>query len=329
MKNPISLDEVMSRRAPSIVSTPRGEAISKVLKAPPSWDEEKRTARFTMTAQVVDRYRDIVVTSGIETGHFEKNPVALFNHDHDRIVGTWSDLQKTERGRKPHMDGTVQFLDEGFSATADEAVRLVMAGALKGASIGFMPIEYEWIRDEDDDYTGGIKFTASELIECSVVAVPANPAALVKSAGGNNKLALAALEYVLDEWARTPDGLIVPREEYERTYSVVKLSVPRPKTADEAELSPSLAKRVEKMIADAMAKAFPAAAPVELDAAAADETAAPADADAEIEVDEPAPPAADAEPTAPEAKSATPEEIAAARLRIAALEADLALDDVD
>ena len=329
MPKPISLDEVLSSRAPSVLSTKSGDIVTKTytFKAPDSWSEESRSARFTMSAQVVDRYRDVVVIGGLDTKSFEKNPVALFNHSHNSIIGTWSDVEKTERGRKPHLDGTVNFLPEGFTDDTDKAVRLVQAGALRGASIGFMPKEYEWIR-EGDEYTGGIRFMASELIECSVVAVPANPAALVKAAGGDNRLALAMHEYVLDTWAKTPEGLIVPREEYERSYSVVKLSVPRPAPVaegeDEAEppVHPSVFKRVERMIADALATAFPTPESVALSAAAAESTEEPAEPDANVE----APP----EPAAPEAKSApTDEEIAAANAQIAALEAELALAGED
>ncbi len=327
MPKPISLDEVLSTRAPSILSTKRGEAISKVFKSPSTWDETGRTAKFTMTAQVEDRYRDVVVTTGIDTKAFEKNPVALYNHDHNRIIGNWSNLERTERGRKPHMDGTVNFLDEGFTAATDEAVRLVQAGALRGASIGFMPIEYEWIRDEEGDgYTGGIRFLKSDLIECSVVAVPANPAALVKAAGGDGRLSLAMFEYVLDEWARTPDGLIVPRAEYEKAYSVVKVTAigGKPVVGDPSmavDIMNIVSREVKALVDKSIAeiRGLSPADRIALDTTLAEERSASEVADAE-----------DVRPPAePEIKAASPEDLKAARARIAALEADLALAAVD
>jgi hypothetical protein len=51
----------------------------------------------------------------------------------------------------------------------------VDAGVLRAVSVGFHPSKYEPI---EGSKTGGLRFTEQELVECSLVSVPANPNAL-------------------------------------------------------------------------------------------------------------------------------------------------------
>jgi HK97 family phage prohead protease len=217
-----SLDEILEKRSGSIVSTDRGDAVVKTFKQPVSWNAEQRSARFVMSGQATDRMGDIVRTNGIDTADFEKNPVMLlFHSSRSWPVGQWSDLAKVA-GSKPRLEGTARFLEEGLLEEADKAAKLVGAGVLRACSIGFMPKDWEWILDKDGRNTWGIDFKESELIECSIVPVPAHPAALVKHAGGDMALCKDFLEEVLDEWAKTPDGLIVPRSEYAKEYFAIQ-----------------------------------------------------------------------------------------------------------
>lgn len=219
----ISLDQIMSERAFSVRRTAKGaEALTKIYKAPPSWNAEERSAKFIMTAEVVDRYGDVVVTKGGDTSEFVNNPVALWAHDsRDFPIGMWDEI-KVISGSPKRMEGKINLAPEGTTEDCDTVVRLLSANMVRACSIGFMPKAWESIKDEKDRWTG-YKFLEWELLECSVCSIPANPAALVKAAGvGNEALALQAIELALDEWARTPEGLIVPRSEYERAYEIVK-----------------------------------------------------------------------------------------------------------
>lgn len=241
-----SLDEVMSRRQFSVHRTAGGqEALFKIAKAPASWNPDKRSAKFVMTAEVEDRYGDVVVTKGADTAEFVKNPVVLWAHNARGFpIGTWSDLEIMPK----RMEGVANLLEEETIAEADTAAKLIAQGALRACSIGFMPKKWESIKDDKDRWTG-YRFLEWELLECSICSVPANPKAIVKSAGEDERLALQAIELVLDEWARTPDGLIVPREEYEKAYAFTKnkdvsvhevqsVEEPTTKTAPSASTSP-------------------------------------------------------------------------------------------
>ena len=64
----------------------------------------------------------------------------------------------------------------GTSARIDELIGLVEQGILRAVSVGFRPQESQPIDKERPG--GGRRYLKQELLECSLVAVPANPAAI-------------------------------------------------------------------------------------------------------------------------------------------------------
>lgn len=148
-----------------------------------SWNKDERSAVFVMSAETVDRHRDVVVQSGIELEHFNKNPIGLFNHrSWDTPIGLWSDL-KIVNGKLKRMEGKHTFVDKGIDDTADKVARHVEVGTLRACSIGFKPKKVERIMDDEDHWTHGFKFILTELFEGSVCTIPAVREALVKGAG--------------------------------------------------------------------------------------------------------------------------------------------------
>lgn len=124
---------------------------------------------YVMSDETVDRAGDIVEAAGWRLSNFKKNPVALFGHDSRFIVGHWSDV-KVAAGK---LIGKLNLLPAGVSERLDEIRAAVEAGVLRAVSVGFRPIEAEPIKGGR-----GMRFKASELVECSLVAVPMNPNAL-------------------------------------------------------------------------------------------------------------------------------------------------------
>lgn len=232
----VSLDQIISERSFSARSD--GKSLTKIHKAPASWNSDARSAKFIMTAEIIDRYGDIVVSKGGDTADFVNNPVALWAHDsRDFPIGMWSDLT-TINGASKRVEGVINLSAEGTTPETDTIARLLAQNMVRACSIGFLPKAWESMKD-DKDRTVGYRFLQWELLECSVCSIPANPAALVKAAGaGNERLAMQAIELVLDEWARTPEGLIVPRANYERAYEVVrdtKITVHEVRAVDEQD----------------------------------------------------------------------------------------------
>lgn len=125
---------------------------------------------YILSDATPDRYDDIIMTSGWELENFNKNPIALFAHQGSFPVGSWKDVRIEDNA----LRGTLVLAKEGTSPRIDEIRKLVDADILRAVSVGFQPLEYE----ERKGDTYGIVYTKSELVECSLVSVPANPNAL-------------------------------------------------------------------------------------------------------------------------------------------------------
>lgn len=154
-------------------------------------DAKTATARFLITSKSEDRHGDVVEPHGCEgrLERYAKNPVVFFGHKSyglpvGRAVdkdGNWAGLEFTEAG----VISPVKFHLK--TKESEDVFALVDAGELSAASIGFIPLRAKVSRskvDEDDDLPKGemkfepyvrYRFLEWELLEWSVVAVPANP----------------------------------------------------------------------------------------------------------------------------------------------------------
>lgn len=127
---------------------------------------------FVLSDATVDRYGDIVDPDGWDLSWFKKNPIALFGHNNAFPIGVWENV-RVEGGK---LLARLKLAARGTSARIDELIALVEQGVLRAVSVGFIPTKAEPI-DPDKPYAG-THFIGQELLECSLVSVPANPAAL-------------------------------------------------------------------------------------------------------------------------------------------------------
>jgi HK97 family phage prohead protease len=153
-----------------------------------------REIRVIASDASVDRVGDIMVPGGCSLGAFKQNPVVLFNHDPGKPVGNAALNVLSDR-----VGGVVTFAPPRISSIADEVCGLAKAGILNATSIGFNPIESEPLKG------GGIRYTKWELLELSIVSVPANPAALIvarsaRGAAENEGSAAAPSRRILEPW---------------------------------------------------------------------------------------------------------------------------------
>lgn len=211
----ISIDEFLSSRK----GATRGDVLFKASKpsAPPSWNAETRSARFVMSAQVVDRDRDVVIVAGIDTKNFANNPIALLNHRYDQPVGTWPKLYKMPEA----LEGDFVAADHADIPEARKVAALVSSGLVRACSIGFIPKTVKRRVLANGEPSNIWEIVECELIECSIVSIPANPMALAKGAAGGEELIMCRdlIAEVLDAYAKDPaTGLIVPKAEFEAAH---------------------------------------------------------------------------------------------------------------
>lgn len=146
-------------------------------------DDEQRVITGVATTPSPDRDGDVVEPMGVEF----KNPLPLlWQHEHDKPVGTVQFDQPTEKGIT-FTARLADVKDEGkLKDRIDEAWQSLKANLVRGVSIGFRPIEYSWL-DE-----GGIRFIKSEVFELSLVTIPANAEATINTIKSLDRKQLAA-----------------------------------------------------------------------------------------------------------------------------------------
>tara|TARA_E500000075_G_scaffold135112_1_gene154466 strand:- start:753 stop:2714 length:1962 start_codon:yes stop_codon:yes gene_type:complete len=95
-------------------------------------------------------------------GNFEKNPVILFNHDHNKPIGRATKVTPTGDGL--HMEAKI--------SKHAECADLIKDGVLGAFSVGFRVKDADYVKETD-----GLMIKDAELFEVSVVSVPCNQAA--------------------------------------------------------------------------------------------------------------------------------------------------------
>lgn len=168
---------------------------------------------FKISDKSVDRHNDTVDPSGWQLDNFLSNPVVLWNHNSDDVpVGKATNT----RLNGDALFSEVIFPSKDLFAFGNTIGRMVRNGFLNAASVGFRPLEAEIAEDRMEDHRGffaPVDFTKQELLEWSVVPIPANPNALQGAKSMGVDLA------PLIEWCEKQlDGegyLVVPRHEIE------------------------------------------------------------------------------------------------------------------
>jgi HK97 family phage prohead protease len=127
---------------------------------------------FVVSTPEVDRYGTIIVPSGIDYTAYLNNPIVLAQHDSDDWpIGKCLGFMMNGE----NLEATLQF--HRITEEACEVADLVAAGYVRAVSVGIIPIESE---EQTIDGKTVTVYTKSELVEFSVVSIPANREALIK-----------------------------------------------------------------------------------------------------------------------------------------------------
>ena len=167
-----------------------------------SIDESKYQATFVISDETVDRQGEIVKQDGWDFENFKKNPVILFGHDsYDLPIGKAVDV---------YTEGTKTFAVIEFAVEIyDKAAviwNMVKAGILNTVSVGFINQEYD-----------NNELTKNELLEISIVPVPANPNAIVLAAK-DGLISKKDAQFLVKQYEKELEGL--------RTVSYTHLTLP-------------------------------------------------------------------------------------------------------
>lgn len=138
--------------------------------------EDTREVDFVATKEIKDRQGEVIKIDGIDLKNYKKNPIILWAHNHNDLpIGKATKLNKNDG----ELGVRIQFADASEYSFADTVYKLVRGGYLGALSIGFLPDYKQVIYDEKSNSR---IYNSVELLEISVVPVPANQASLVSKA---------------------------------------------------------------------------------------------------------------------------------------------------
>ena len=143
-----------------------------IVKRAKSRKRQTETVSFVASTATPDRYGDIIDQKGWDTANYRKNPVVLLNHDSSQLpIGRGNVSIKNDQ-----LVIDVEFDDE--DPRAQEVKRKAQNGFMNAVSVGFRPLESASRSElpKDNKYYGqrGMYYSKAELLEVSIVTIPAN-----------------------------------------------------------------------------------------------------------------------------------------------------------
>lgn len=140
--------------------------------------ENKILAGVVGSSGAIDRHGESLNPNGWSLTNYMSNPVILFGHDYrslpiGKALRVWVENDS--------LMFTIKFAD---TPMGNEVFQLFADEMLNAFSVGFIPVKW--------DETGEFTYAEMELLELSVVTVPANPEALAKVKSVEEMIAKAA-----------------------------------------------------------------------------------------------------------------------------------------
>mgnify|MGYP001571625561 FL=1 len=147
------------------------------VRAIPKEAKESREIDFVISSEAVDRYNTIIKIDGWHLDNYMKNPIIGYQHNvyggdlcqppnPDDVIGL-SEVKKEDK----LLTARALFETGDINPKAEKIFQKLLFGSLRSASVGFMEMGEGIMNEETKTYT----FTGQELLEWSVVNIPANP----------------------------------------------------------------------------------------------------------------------------------------------------------
>lgn len=139
--------------------------------------DEPRTVECVMSDETIDAYGDIVDVSSWKLDRFKKNPIVLAYHNTRSLpVGRAENI----RIEGKQLRCRIAFAGADVNPEAERIYQAIRQGYMKGVSVSFSVGRSENTIRQGKEVR--ILFDC-ELFELSCTPLPANPSALIKSAG--------------------------------------------------------------------------------------------------------------------------------------------------
>lgn len=185
-------------------------------------DKESRTVTFIASDDTRDSAGTVLNQDNWDLSRFNKNGVIGYQH---KVYGGWDDTDNPDNvigkgnayieDKKLMVD--ITFEPAEINPLAEKIYQKIMFGSLRAVSVGFLPIGRGRFGEGDDSDT--YYFAGQQLLEVSVVNIPANPNALKKSLEAESEYLEAERKRLLAE-AQSEEPVPDPGEEIRDNSSV-------------------------------------------------------------------------------------------------------------
>ena len=202
--------------------------------------EDTRTISGIASTPRSDRDNDVIEAKGAT---FALPIPLLWQHNHNQPIGEVTEARVTDKGVE--FTAKIAKIDEpgALKNRIDEAWQSVKSGLVKCVSVGFRPLEYDYLKE-----ARGLHIKAWEWYELSVVTVPANPDAMITS-----------VKQIKDAFADAQTGDEAPTESEDNTE--LKAEEPAETDPQTAEIEPAA---VDNQGTDVVPLVDPAAGAIKL-----------------------------------------------------------------
>lgn len=150
-----------------------------------TYETKQEDGWWVASTPAVDRDRDRIEPLGLDLTNYRNNPVIVWAHDYrspHSIIGRAAEMQVSDRDFRIKPE----WREPASESDPMHIIRsLIDAKLARALSIGFNPLEFA------ENEKGGVDYTRAEILEISLVPIPANQEALrlaVKALGGDDLL---------------------------------------------------------------------------------------------------------------------------------------------
>lgn len=183
-------------------------------------DEEKRTITFVASDDTKDTAGTVLNQDNWDLTRFNKNGVIGYQH---KVYGGWDDTDNPDNvigkgfayieDKKLMVD--ITFEPAEINPLAEKIFQKILFGSLRAVSVGFLPIGQGRFGEGQDSNT--YYFAGQELLEVSVVNIPANPNALKKSLEAESEYLEAERKRLRAEAEAETEDQVQPEQTQEET----------------------------------------------------------------------------------------------------------------
>lgn len=177
--------------------------------------EDERTITFVASDSTRDSAGTVLNQDNWDLTRFNSNGIIGYQH---KVYGGWDDTDNPDnvigKGHAYVEDGKlmvdITFEPKEINELAEKIYQKVLFGSLRAVSVGFLPIGKGRFGEGADAET--YYFAGQQLLEVSVVNIPANPNALRKSMEAENDFLEAERKRLLEE-TKAEEPAPEPQEE--------------------------------------------------------------------------------------------------------------------